>query len=129
MSYCLCKASAFCVASCRANVARTTTLRVTQISVVIRATFALQLATQQCCATSCTILLLVLPHLEKYELQNRELVVQNERIASCRVISVIFSISFLFFERISCTKYKLFLVFLQPRGISLRKESYLKFLP
>ena len=33
--------------------------------VVIRATFALQLATQQCCATSCTILLLILLHLKQ----------------------------------------------------------------
>ena len=74
-----------CDASCRVNVVRITTLillrhcvarsrssfyslqqrKFVARRVVIQATFALQLATQQCCATSCTILLLVLPHLKK----------------------------------------------------------------
>ena len=71
-----------CVASYRVNVARITTLifscaallheveafyslqqrKFAAREVVIRETFTLQLATQQCCAMSCMILLLILPH-------------------------------------------------------------------
>ena len=71
-----------CVASCRANAAGITTTRAanflfaesrksfyvrqqnraTKIRVVIRATFTLQRATQQFCATSCTIFFIVFPY-------------------------------------------------------------------